>query len=72
MATLLVDVLMSNVQQERFQLHAFVIMPTHLHALLTVQADMTIEKAAQYIKGGFSFRVKRELGHTHEVWQPEE
>jgi putative transposase len=24
----------------------------------------------QLIKGGFSFRAKRELGFVHEIWQP--
>jgi len=24
----------------------------------------------QLIKGGFSFRAKRELGFAHEIWQP--
>jgi putative transposase len=68
-ATLLIDVLMKNVQLGRFHLHAFVIMPDHLHALLTITREMTIEKVAQFIKGGFSFRAKRELGYAHEVWQ---
>jgi len=30
---------------------------------------MTIEKAMQFIKGGFSFRLKQETGHLGEVWQ---
>jgi putative transposase len=30
---------------------------------------MTIEKAMQFIKGGFSFRLKRETGYLGEVWQ---
>ena len=69
MATLLIQVLMKSVELGRFQLHAFVVMPDHVHVLLTVSSDMTIEKAAQFIKGGFSFRAKRELGYSHEIWQ---
>jgi putative transposase len=30
---------------------------------------ISIEKAAQYIKGGFSFRAKKELAYRFEVWQ---
>ncbi len=30
---------------------------------------MSIEKAVQFIKGGFSYRVKKELGYSGEVWQ---
>jgi putative transposase len=51
-----------------YVLHAYVLMPDHLHALLTpVEA---IEKSVQLIKGGFSFRIKREHGMNGEVWQP--
>jgi hypothetical protein len=30
---------------------------------------MTIEKAMQLIKGGFSYRLKKEFGYAGEVWQ---
>jgi putative transposase len=30
---------------------------------------MTIEKAMQLIKGGFSYRLKKESGYLGEVWQ---
>jgi putative transposase len=45
------------------------VMPNHLHVLLTVGRDMTIEKAMQLIKGGFSYRLKKEFGYVGEVWQ---
>jgi putative transposase len=44
-------------------------MPNHLHVLLTVPGDLSIEKAMQLIKGRFSFRVRRELGFKGEIWQ---
>lgn len=44
-------------------------MPDHVHLLLTTADDTSIEKAMQYIKGGFSFRLKREAGYSGEVWQ---
>jgi putative transposase len=50
-----------------YKLHAFVIMPDHLHILLTPLEF--IEKSVQLIKGGFSFRAKRELEWKGEVWQ---
>ncbi len=59
---LLIDVLRLNVAAGKFQLHDFVIMPDHVHLLMTVPGDMTIEKAMQLIKGGFSYRLKREFG----------
>lgn len=50
--------------QGRFLLHAYVIMPDHFHALITPATDVSLEKAMQFIKGGFSFRLKSKL----DVW----
>ena len=68
-ATLLIDLLRSDVAAGRFQLHDFVIMPDQVHLLLTVSGDSTIERVMQFIKGGFSYRLKREFGYLGEVWQ---
>ncbi|MBZ5620409.1 MAG: transposase [Acidobacteriia bacterium] len=68
-ATLMIDVLRSYVAARKFCLHDFVVMPDHVHVLLTVGADMTIEKAMQFIKGGFSNRLKKECGYLGDVWQ---
>jgi putative transposase len=68
-AMLLIDVLRSNVAADKFQLHEFVIMPDHLHLLMTLPVDMTIEKAMQFVKGGFSYRLKKEFGYQGEFWQ---
>lgn len=51
---------------ERFLLHDFVVMPDHFHALITPHESL--EKAVQFIKGGFSFRAKKELSWTGDVW----
>ena len=50
-----------------YLLHEFVIMPDHIHGLIT--PTTRLEKAFQSIKGGFSHRAKRELGSSMEVWQ---
>jgi putative transposase len=50
--------------QGKFLLHAFVIMPDHFRALITPAPGVSLEKAMQYIKGGFSFRLKSK----HDVW----
>jgi len=50
-----------------YLLHDFVVMPDHLHILLTPLTSL--EKAVQFIKGGFSYRVRKELGSNMEVWQ---
>src|SRR5882672_10143644 len=69
MAVLLMDVLAENRRKSRFLLHEFVMMPNHFHLLLTPAAEIPLEKALQFIKGGFSFRAKRELHIAFEIWQ---
>jgi putative transposase len=63
-AELLEQTIFDYRSQGRFLLHAFVIMPDHFHALITPAEDVSLEKAMQFIKGGFSFRLKSKL----EVW----
>jgi putative transposase len=66
---LLVDVLRVCLKKKRFSLHDFVIMPDHIHLLITIGPGTTIERAMQFIKGGFSYRLKKESSYTGEVWQ---
>ena len=61
-AKLFIDVLRSNVAARSFQVHDFVVMPNHVHLLLTVGSDMTIERAMQFIKGGLLLPVKEGVG----------
>lgn len=51
-----------------YELHAYVIMPDHLHLLIT--PFETVERSVQLVKGGFSFRAKREFKWHAEIWQP--
>jgi putative transposase len=44
-------------------------MPDHVHLLITVDESMAIERAMQFVKGGFSYRLKKEFGYLGEVWQ---
>jgi putative transposase len=68
-AGLFVRVLYDYRGQHKFRLHEFVVMPDHFHLLLTVESNLTIERAMQLIKGGFAFRAGRELGFRTPVWQ---
>jgi len=68
-AGLLIDVLRTLVAEHAFALSDFVIMPDHVHLLLTVAEGVTIEKAMQLVKGRFSYRLSHEFGHKGEVWQ---
>jgi putative transposase len=69
MAQLFVKVLYEYRSQSRYQLHEFVLMPEHFHLLITPAVGVTIERAVQFIKGGYSYRVKHDLGMAGEIWQ---
>jgi putative transposase len=69
MAGLLIKVLCHYQQQGKYRLHELVVMPNHFHLLITPLLPTTLEKAMQFIKGGFSYRAKRELGFVGEIWQ---
>ncbi len=56
-------------RESRYALHAFVLMPNHVHLLLTLARDVTIERAVQLIKGAYSHTLGRIRGRNAEVWQ---
>jgi putative transposase len=64
-ADLLLDVFLHYREQRKYQLHEFVVMPDHFHALITPAPEISLERAAQFVKGGFSFRLKS----LYPVWQ---
>jgi len=63
-ANLLMDTLAHYRDEGKYLLHEFVIMPDHVHLLLTPSKEISLERAVQFIEGGFSFRLRR--GH---VWR---
>lgn len=65
-ANLLIDTLY-HYRGSAYLLHEFVVMPDHIHVILTPKTSL--EKTVQFIKGGFSYRAKRELGSNLEIWQ---
>jgi putative transposase len=68
-AHLFIDVLYQYRSQHKYLLHDFVVMPDHFHVLITVGQEISIERAVQFIKGGFAFRAGRELGFRPPVWE---
>jgi putative transposase len=62
------DLFLETLQQYRhaghYKLHAFVVMPDHVHLLLSPQA-LALERVMAFIQGGFSHR----LGSKLPVWQ---
>ena len=68
-AELMMDVLEHYQQQGKYALHEFVIMPDHLHLLIEPAEDLSLERAVQLIKGGFSYRVGKLERKRGLVWQ---
>ncbi len=68
MAHLFLDVLFRYRDQRKYELHEFVLMRDHFHLLLT--PNESVKKAVQFIKGGFSYRAKKELNFCGEIWAP--
>jgi putative transposase len=63
-AELFLETLQHYHREGHYKLHAFVVMPDHIHLLLT-PIDITLERTIQLIKGGFSHRLASKLP----VWQ---
>ncbi|HEV2578823.1 MAG TPA: transposase [Acidobacteriaceae bacterium] len=55
-AQLFLETLQHYRREGHYKLHAFVVMPDHIHLLLTPN-EITLERAVQLIKGGFSRRL---------------
>ncbi len=62
---LLVETLAHYRDERKYLPHEFVVMPDHIHVLLTPAEEISLERAVQFIKGGFSFRLKA----REPVWQ---
>ncbi len=69
LAELFLKVLFSYRDADKFQVHEFVLMPDHFHAILTPNALISLEKSVQFIKGGYSYRAKKEANCSLEIWQ---
>jgi putative transposase len=66
---LLLSVIRENRGKQRLQMHEFVFMRDHVHLIFTPAPEISLEKAVQFIKGGFSFRAKKEQIFNGEIWQ---
>ena len=67
MANFFIDVLFHYRDLQAYLLHEFVVMPNHFHLLITPSG--ALERSMQFIKGGFSYRAKKELQFHGNIWQ---
>src|SRR5271170_2719840 len=63
-AQLMVDILLRYRDQGRYALHAFVVMPDHIHVVIS-PSEQSVERCVQCIKGGYSFALQSKFP----VWQ---
>ncbi|HZC23123.1 MAG TPA: transposase [Candidatus Binatia bacterium] len=63
-AKILIETLAHYRDSGKFLLHEFVVMPDHVHLLITPAEAISLERAMQFIKGGFSFRLRKGT-----IWQ---
>jgi putative transposase len=66
-ARLLIEMLLGYRDQGKYLLHEFVVMPDHIHLLLTPAGEVSLERAVQFIKGGYSYRLRKV--EKIQVWQ---
>lgn len=68
-AQLFMETLFHYRAEGKYELHEFVLMPNHVHLLLTPGQEVQLERAVQLIKGGFSHRLGVDVGRRLGVWQ---
>jgi len=69
-ARILEETLVGYREKDFYLLHRYVIMPDHLHALLTPGRATSLKKAVQLLKGGSSHAIKQTLHIPFPVWRP--
>ncbi|HWG39692.1 MAG TPA: transposase [Candidatus Acidoferrales bacterium] len=68
-ARLFIEVMLQYRAEKKYLLHEFVVMPDHFHLIIT-PTGITLERAMQLIKGGFSFQLNKNLKVKRDTWQP--
>jgi len=65
--TIVVEAL-NHFDEERYQLHAYVVMDDHIHVLLTPLNDWKIEKLVQSWKSFTANQIQRKCGRQGSIW----
>ena len=66
---IVIETLFHYRDQHSYLLHSFVLMPEHFHLILTPGADISLERAVQFIKGGSARSISQALNFRLPVWQ---
>jgi putative transposase len=68
-AEIVVGKILEYRDKKNYLLHEFVLMPNHLHLLLTPSETVSLEKAVQLIKGGSSHEIHIVRRNKMQIWQ---
>jgi len=67
-AELFQNLLFRHRHENRYQLHAWAIMPDHAHVLITPSGEHPLPRCIQSIKGGLSHAIREQF--KGDVWHP--
>jgi putative transposase len=67
-AEILIRCMLDYRDRGAYLLHEFVVMPNHLHLLLTPGGETSLEKAMQFIKGGSSHQIHHQRENKIQIW----
>jgi len=68
-AELMIATIFRYLGSGEFQVHEYVIMPDHIHLLLSLDDESPLSRAMQLIKGGFSHGLRENGISLRTVWQ---
>jgi putative transposase len=66
---IVIETLLHYRDKNSYLLHSFVLMPDHVHLILTPGPEISLERAVQFVKGGSARRISRTLNYHLPVWQ---
>jgi putative transposase len=57
--------------KDRYDLHAFVVMPNHVHLAVTPRSGWNLPELLKSLKGFTAREINKKVGRTGSLWQPE-
>ncbi|MEN9713147.1 MAG: hypothetical protein RLY90_1408, partial [Pseudomonadota bacterium] len=65
----MLDVLLQHSQAQQVEVHAYVLMPNHMHLLVTPQADQALPKMMQAVGRSYVRAFNQTHGRTGTLWE---
>jgi putative transposase len=68
MASIVEETIFKYRDQGSYKVHRHVVMPDHLHVMITPGESTTLERSLQLIKGGSSHAIGKTMGLSFPIW----